>query len=307
MYLLVICISLSCISNEHAKSVFKVKEYPNGLELTENETPVFFYQKTKKEGDYPEFARNNYIHPLYSISGDTLTEDFPEDHPYHHGLYWSWHQILAGDSLIGDYWVMKDFVSTITDSKIEIKNGTAQLSAYVNWSSTVYNQGKPFLSERSTYSVYPLKNGVRVLDIETQLIALVDSISIGGANNQKGYGGLCIRLKLPEDLTFTASSGAIVPDTYQIRAGGWMDFSATFSGEHRSGVTLMCHSSTIGYPQKWILRQKTSMQNIVYPGELPVDIPMSQPLTLRYRLLIHDGLSIDELKKHEEWYNRSSF
>src|SRR5690606_16711261 len=40
-------------------------------------------------------ARSHYVHPLYSLSGVRLTEDFPADHPHQHGIFghgtrWMW-------------------------------------------------------------------------------------------------------------------------------------------------------------------------------------------------------------------------
>jgi len=69
-----------------------------------------------------------------------------------------------------------------------------------------------------------------------------------------------------------------------------MDFSASFGrpGEG-SGITLLCHPSTPNYPAPWILRQKSSMQNIVFPGQERVPLSISRPTILRYRLLIHRG------------------
>ena len=70
-----------------------------------------------------------------------------------------------------------------------------------------------------------------------------------------------------------------------------MDFSAYFghNREEKSGLAILCHPSTPNYPAPWILRQVTSMQNIVYPGRDRVNIPMAEPVVLHYRLIVHNG------------------
>ncbi len=74
-------------------------------------------------------------------------------------------------------------------------------------------------------------------------------------------------LKLPDDLVFTSTDGRVTPDNLQIIAGPWMDFSGTFgAGGEQNGLAILCHPDTPNYPAPWILRQKTSMQNIVFPG-----------------------------------------
>ena len=60
-------------------------------------------------------------------------------------------------------------------------------------------------------------------------------------------------------------------------------------GADVSGIALLVHPSNPGFPQPWILRQRNSMQNPVFPGRHAVELPTEEPLVLRYRLLIHRG------------------
>jgi hypothetical protein len=76
-------------------------------------------------------------------------------------------------------------------------------------------------------------------------------------------------------------------------------------------LSVLCHKSTPGYPQPWILRRKASMQNPVYPGRGPVELSTEKPLVLRYRLIIHDGdvnhIDINKLcAEYNEQYTDSS-
>jgi hypothetical protein len=69
-----------------------------------------------------------------------------------------------------------------------------------------------------------------------------------------------------------------------------MDFSAVFGKNSEvSGLTILCHPCTPNYPEPWILRQKGSMQNIVFPGQNRISITMDKPAVLRYRIIIHNG------------------
>ena len=54
-------------------------------------------------------------------------------------------------------------------------------------------------------------------------------------------------------------------------------------------MTVLTHPSTTGFPQRWILRARNSMQNAVYPGQQPVAILRNQPVILRYRVVLHRG------------------
>ena len=40
-------------------------------------------------------SRGCYIHPLYGLSGEQLTDDFPSDHYHHHGVFWTWPHVMV--------------------------------------------------------------------------------------------------------------------------------------------------------------------------------------------------------------------
>jgi hypothetical protein len=87
-----------------------------------------------------------------------------------------------------------------------------------------------------------------------------------------------------------------------------MDISALHANSsEKSGVAILCHPSVPNFPAPWILRQRASMQNIVYPGRQPVNL--DKPVELRYRVVFHNGdaASIDlpalqaEYEKLNSW------
>lgn len=278
---------LSCSFN-HTNTSFQFNLTEQGVELLEKGQPVFFYQKTPKSLD-GKYICTNYLHPLYSLNGDTLTEEFPADHPYHRGIFWAWHQMYVDGKSLGDGWIMENISQEVL--KVQTTTGkAAELKTNSIWKSPLFENSKPFLSEHTTITVHPLQNDIRKIDFKIALTALVPNVTLGGSDDEKGYGGLCARLKLPEDIIFISENKPVTPQTLQIKADPWMDFSASFgrSGE-TNGVAILCHPDTPNYPAPWILRAKTSMQNIVFPGRNPVKIPTDKPIILYYRLIIHNG------------------
>jgi hypothetical protein len=271
------------------KSTFTFKENEQGVLLLENGKPVFFYQRQTKllAGQY---KFNNYLHPLYSLSGDTLTEESPADHPYHRGVFWSWHQHYINDKSLGEGWIAEGISEDVTNLRKEIINGLAQFDLSVLWMSSSFQNGKPYIEEKTKIIVHPRETDLRKIDFEISLRALVPGVQIGGADDEKGYGGFCVRVKLPDGFIFTSTDGAVKPQETQIKAGPWMDFSGAL-GRNRevSGLTILCHPSTPNYPAPWILRQKTSMQNVVFPGRERINVSTEKPIVLRYRLIIHNG------------------
>lgn len=271
--------------------------------------PVLFYQLEPKSLN-GRSKRANYIHPLYGLDGEVLTEDFPADHVHHRGVFWAWHQVLVNGRKMGDSWLAQDFLARVVDAEpVPSGGGAAALQVRAEWVSraltdTAGNE-QPFLDELTTVRVHPAERDLRKIDFEIRLTPRVDNLSLGGSEDDKGYGGFSVRARLPEDLRFLSTRGPLTPRRTALQAGPWVDLIASFSGKDSkpAGIAILCHPSLPGFPQPWILRSQTSMQNAAWPGRHPVALPQGNPLTFRYRLVIHRGdLPRDRLERlHQEY------
>ncbi|MBW3545710.1 MAG: PmoA family protein, partial [Bacteroidetes bacterium] len=179
----------------------------DGVWMNERGRKVLFYQaKTKsKDGKYP---RANYVHPLYGLDGTELTEDFPEDHLHHRGIFWTWHQVIIGEKSIGDAWECRDFEWEVV--KLDHHwgdEGQLSLRTTTFWKSSQWRNAsgeeEPFLVEKTRISIHPTVKNYRIIDFEISLLALVPELKIGGSDDEKGYGGFSVRMKTPEDISFT--------------------------------------------------------------------------------------------------------
>jgi hypothetical protein len=257
-----------------------------------------------------KYTRADYVHPLYDLNSSIFTEDFPEDHRHHRGIFWAWHQIFVGDKRLGDSWSLINFSYDVSDVKIfNIDSKSKAIQAKVYWKSSLWTDGhgeeKPFVEENATIRVFAAEPGMRKIDFEIKLLALEKGVRIGGSNNARGYGGFSPRIKLSEYTEFTDPNGSVTPKGNAVDPAPWMDFSGRFGNDEKvSGLTVLCHKSTPGYPQPWILRSKRSMQNSVYPGRYPVGLSTEKPLALRYRLIIHNGdVNYADINKLSAEYN----
>ena len=270
----------------------EVKETEEGLWFVEDGQPVLFYQRQVKSLN-GEFARNHYIHPLYDLDNQILTEDFPPDHPHHRGIFWAWHQVLIGKDAMGDSWSCTDFFWDVTAVHVDLESSAAILHATVLWKSPFWldpaGAPKPFLEEQTEMVLYPRTERYRKIDFTIRLSALESGLKIGGSDDEKGYGGFSCRVRLPEDVTFTGQTGPVTPQVTAVSGGAWMDLSASYRQDHKNGLTILCHPTLPLFPPQWILRATGAMQNPVYPGRSAVALPQDRPLILRYRLLLHSG------------------
>ncbi|WKN45499.1 DUF6807 family protein [Tunicatimonas pelagia] len=296
-YLLLLTLFSSCDQSSLLSAQALTFEYSEGgVWVKENDERIFFYQqKTKSQNG--EYARSNYVHPLYGLDGTVLTEDFPDDHPHHRGVFWTWHQVFIGDKRIGDAWLCEDFSWDV----YEVQQEDSTLYTKTYWKSSNWTDGQgeeqPFLSEEASIKIHPATESYRVLDFEISLLALVPDLKIGGSEDAKGYGGFSVRMKLPKDIQFTSTSGKVTAQTEAVEAGPWMDISGSLAtnGE-KAGIVVMAHPNNPLPNNQWILRTKNSMQNPVYPGREPVLISDKEPTVLRYRLVVYqDKISEREI------------
>lgn len=317
---------LQTIAKAEEKShVFSVVENSEGLTVLEGIRPLLTFQKTirSQNGRWP---RSNYVHPIYDLNGEVLTEDFPVDHGHHRGVFWAWHQVQVDGKQLGDAWTCQDFEWNVRELTAETNSEKAIIRTVTDWQSPemVDSDGRqiPFASEQVAITVHALATDRRMIDFEIQLRALVDNVQIGGSDDAKGYGGFSPRIKLSEDMLFVAAGGEVEPSTNAIAAGAWINIANS-----RHGVAMLSHPDnpraaeqaeadspdlvsgqpTVGESgQMWILRRSRSMQNAVFPGRQPIPLSRFQPLVLRYRLVLHGGeLEISEFHRMFQEYATS--
>jgi hypothetical protein len=289
-----------------APSALRAVTTDDGVWLQEGDTKVLFYQRRPKSQN-GRYTRANYVHPLLGLDGETLTEDFPPDHPHQRGIFWAWHQVTIGGKTIGDPWALKDCSWDIRDVKTEATDGAVSLRTTVHWLSPLWKDEngmqKPFVRERARIRVHKAEPARRMVDFEIALTALEPELRIGGAAPTPGYGGFSPRLRLPKDVRFLGPRGEVQPLPGPVDPSPWIDLAGTLAQQRTSGVAMLTHPTTPGFPQPWILRRERSMQNPVYPGATPVLLSTERPLVLCYRLVLHRGAAaIEQIDRWQQEY-----
>jgi hypothetical protein len=281
------------ISSWNLNAQVTLQKEEGGLLFLENGKKILFYQSEPKsmEGKY---ERCNYIHPLWGIEGAVLTEDFPVDHLHHRGVFWAWHQVWIDNKRIGDPWGLENFEQKVAEVEFFLNpDGAGVLKTTVEWMSDQWikrGTKSPYLKENAKIIIHPETRNYRRVDFEISLLALEENLKIGGSEDEKGYSGFSVRLKLPEDVKFTGPEGEVEPQTTAVESEGFINISGSMgAGGKKTGVVIVDHPENPGYPQPWILRAKNSMQNAAFPGREPVSVSTKKPLVLKYSLIIYSG------------------
>lgn len=275
------------------KTPWLVTNDASGVLITAGTDSVLFYQRAVRSLD-GKYARAHYIHPLYSLHNTVLTEDFPEDHLHHRGIFWAWHQNYVGRQSVGDAWALENFSWEVQEVQVERRPAYCVLHTVADWESPLWRneQGRqqPFVREKTDITIHAAAGDHRIIDFRIELQALVDSFFIGGSEDEKGYSGFSWRIPLSEGHIFTGEQGKVSPQNLALDAGPWLDISGELDEQPGpEGVTVISHPDNPGHPHAWILRSARSMQNAAYPGRERILIERDRPLVLQYRMVIHEG------------------
>jgi len=290
-----VCVASAVLSqHSFAAQGIEVIRQEEGFLFQEGASKILFYQLKPRlqEGKY---ERANYVHPLYDLRGNVLTEDFPADHPHQRGIFWAWHQLTVEGKQVADSWALENWQWEAGEATLlPSERNAAGIQTTGNWKSPLVRdpQGRPtpLVKETTSIRAFRIEQGLRKIDFDIRLQALQPDVRLGGSTDEKGYGGFSLRVRLPEDVKFIGQNGSISPKLAAVETGPWLNVVGSFTpGIAASGIAVLGHPSDPGFPQPWILRNQKSMQNSVYPGREPVTISTAQPLVLRYRIILHDG------------------
>jgi hypothetical protein len=285
--------------------ILSFQEKKGGVLLLSDGKPRVFYQSETKsqDGQYP---RANYLHPVYNGEGEIITEDFPEDHLHHRGIFWAWHQLWVNDLRVADPWISEGIAWEVKKLKTEIHpNNSATFEAKVIWKGTGVLKRK-IIEENTTITYQPIANQAYKLAFDITLKPLINGVRLGGSEEAKGYGGFSPRIKLSANVGFYDENGEVIPDNLPVSAGDWIN--VTENGPEDPGVVIMGEPDLLPSYQGWILRKKNSMQNMAFPGRNPIILSKKNPLHFRNQLLIHQGITQQEIvNQYRIFQNQPNF
>lgn len=291
------CVFCAAACAEAAGSGLSLGRQDEGWQFFEDSEPVMFY-RTASESLEGKYGRADYVHPLVGLDGQAITEDFPEDHLHHRGIFWTWHQLLIKGQSIGDAWMCQDFIWDVQAVRVlEQGPDSAAIRATVLWKSPLWKNGQEaMVKETVTLRLHRRQDDCRMIDFSIALVALQAETWLGGSDNVKGYGGFTARIATPDDTVFTSAIGPIKPKNTPVFGGPWMNLAGTLDGRPY-GAAILQHPDNPLFPEAWILRHSkrfSNMQNPVYPWRYPVKLPTDEPTVLQYRLLLHRGMDIGQ-------------
>jgi len=259
-------------------------------------TTLFEYQP--EPGAFPRedikelFRRGGYLHPIRTLSGRVITDDFPPNHVHHHGVWWAWTS-TEFDGRKPDFWNMGqgkgrvDFVTLESQWSGPLHGGFESRHRFVdmtgpkqvaaldeNWKVTAY---KPWAKDYWCFD-------------------LVSEQRCAGTNGLKlpkyHYGGLGLRGNWAWN---GAGKGNILTaegETDRVKAHAqksrWFDMWGKIDGAD-CGIAVLCHPSNFRAPQP--MRVHPNEPFFCYAPQQGGDMEIKPGDTYvsRYRFVVHDG------------------
>jgi hypothetical protein len=239
-----------------------------------------------------------YLHPIYGLDGEVLTDDFPKDHDYHRGLYWAWpHVTVAGREY--DLWSLRGIRSEFRHwLGKEAKSNLAVLAVENTWMAG----GQAVMREQVRIEVHRATSDSRAVDLELTWTPLEQAITLSGAPD-KSYGGLTLRFGPRTKTYITEPMGRTSVDLL-MKSLPWVDLSGDLSKgrEGLSGAAIFVHPGHSDYPPTWMARHY-GMLAVGWPGVTARTFPAGQSFSCRYRIWIHrQALGSAEMQKAYDAY-----
>jgi hypothetical protein len=279
---LIVIIIILCVINKISAQSFSYKKTTEGIEINENSRPVLFLQ-TKPKSINGKYERSGYVHPLNDLKGNVITEDMPEDHPYHRGIFWAWHQVVVDGKNVADGWISENIAFVPGKTQVTKSDKNIIVSFQTTWQVKDSSKGEiSVINELSRINIFRANEKYRIIDFSILLKPVVKNVMLGGSDDKKGYGGFCLRLKQPENIQFVSGNKNVEPKEEAVMAGQWMDFKLD------GGAVAVLGYADSSEQHPWILRNSKSMQNVPYPGRMPAAIS-AEGLKLDYTIVVHDG------------------
>jgi Methane oxygenase PmoA len=232
-------------------------------------------------------AYRPYLYPMRAANGLSFLADAPTDHRHHHGIW-----IGHGRVNESDFWLERHNSGRILQKSYAVRslnNGeAAELTSENHWIDAA---GDLQLTDQRTLTFYDTPSDRRWFDIKLSLHpagtepALLYPTNEAGLPHFRAANGLTVR----SGGTLVNAEGKINErGTYRQRSA-WLDCSGRL-GRLECGFAVFDHPDNPDHPTRWFTRDYGPFSpNYGFFEEDPIEITPDEPLTLQYRIYVHNG------------------
>ena len=147
---------------------FTIELHAEGRSMVrENGQPVLIYNWGDQcpEGIPENRTRSCYIHPLYGLDGEVLTDDFPGDHLHHRGISMMWPGMKVGTRSV-DHWHIDGIRTINREFQFSPADAGAEVIVVNDW---VLDDGTIVADELNFITIAPAGASSRTIDITSKI------------------------------------------------------------------------------------------------------------------------------------------
>ncbi|HYI62669.1 MAG TPA: PmoA family protein [Acidimicrobiales bacterium] len=244
--------------------------------------------------------RRPFVHPVTTPAGHVLTREAPDDHPWHHAL-WFAIKYVDGDN----FWEeMEPYGVLRHDDRpevVEAAGGVVALRGSLTW--TRPDRETVALTEERTLTHVPLGPDAYAIDLDTTLVPGAPCrLDRTPFTTWGGYGGLTVRGAGDwTDTTLLLADGS-THDRVLGQASAWCDLTGTPPGGaegDRAGIALLDHPGNRRHPTPFYGSTRadtygddgwSNFLNAAFLWHEPLDLAAGEELRVRHRVIVHDGV-----------------
>ncbi len=267
---------------------------PENVTLTIDGKPILAYQtqrQPRRKDIAPEYWRSGYLHPVYSPAGVVVTDDYPKDKLYQHGIWSGWQKVECEGSH-PDFWdaglqTGRVAVESVTplwggalrggfNSHQYFTDLDRRLGATVlreGWSVTGFRA-----SSRPPYFVVDLASSQEVVSGQTTL-------------GENPFGGITLRgnrdWRGPGKSFFLTSEGEERGEA-QGKPAHWCYLGGK-GGGRLAGVAILAHPRNTEQPEAVFIDPEEPVMGFAPTKNGPITVRSGKPLKLKYRFVVLDG------------------
>ena len=250
--------------------------------------------------------RRPHVHPLTTPAGHVLSRNAPDDHPWHHAL-WFTIKFVNDENFWEEYDAYGVPHHDGRPAVVDHGGGSVSLRGRLDWIRP--DRSTVALTEHRTWTHVPLGADAYAIDLDTRLVPATDvRLDRTEFTTWGGYGGLTLRGPGDwHDTVLTLADGS----SHQRLEGvpsRWCDLTGTVgaSGDGAvAGVALLDHPGNRRHPVPFYASTRnanygdegwSNFFNAAFLWDDGLDLASGEELRVRHRTVVHDGTwSVDQM------------
>jgi hypothetical protein len=283
-----------------APPVVTVAPESGHLRVSVGEQPVLTYRMDREDLPRADIVRHivraGYVHPVFSPAGKLVTDDYPSNHPHHHGIWAPWTKV-SFQGRATDFWNMQDkkgaeeFVALDRTWSGPVHGGFAARLQSVDLTGAAPVTALNTTWQLTAYNLSGAAQPVRMFEIVvTHVCATNDAVILPeyhyGGFGFRGAGAWNGPGAAARFLTSEGETDRIKGNNTRVR---WCYLGGVVEGGALAGTTTLGHPENFRAPQPVRLHPNMPYFSLV-PQQLgEFRIEPGTPYVSRYRFIVTDG------------------